>query len=72
MPAQVYWLLLSGFRHINAFCRDLFGECLKKEGMLDVVLAEVSETPTTTSALAFLAAIARDHGAIAQSLILFR
>lgn len=57
---------------ISAHCRDLFGECLKKEGVVDVVCAEVSGTPTTTSALAFLAAIARDHGAVEQSLTLFR
>lgn len=53
-------------------CRDLFGKCLRQEGMVDLVCSEVGETATATSALAFLAAIARDHGAVNESLILFR
>lgn len=53
-------------------CRDLFGRCLRQQGMVDLVCSEVGDTPTATSALAFLAAIARDHGAVNESLILFR
>ena len=52
--------------------RDLFGQCLREEGMVELVCSEVGDTATATSALAFLAAIARDHGAVNESLILFR
>ncbi|CAL8471421.1 g10963 [Coccomyxa elongata] len=58
--------------HGDARVRDLFGRCLRQEGMVDLVCSEVGDTPTATSALAFLAAIARDHGAVNESLILFR
>ncbi|EIE19755.1 TPR-like protein [Coccomyxa subellipsoidea C-169] len=58
--------------HGNARVRDLFGQCLREEGMVELVCSEVGDTATATSALAFLAAIARDHGAVNQSLILFR
>ncbi len=40
--------------------------------MVALVCSEVGDQPTATSALAFLAAIARDHGAVNESLILFR
>lgn len=52
--------------------RDLFGRCLREPGMVELVAAEVGGASTAASALAFTAAIGRDHGAVPQSLCLFR
>ena len=52
--------------------RDLFGRCLREPGMVELVAAEVGGSSTAASALAFTAAIGRDHGVVPQSLRLFR
>ena len=53
-------------------CRDMFGACLREEGMVDLVCREVAGATAKAPALSFLAAIARDHGAMPQALQLFR
>lgn len=53
-------------------CRDMFGACLREEGMVDLVCREVADATAKAPALSFLAAIARDHGAMPQALQLFR
>ena len=52
--------------------RDMFGACLSEEGMVELVCQEVAGTAGKAPALAFLAAVARDHGAVPQALRLFR
>ena len=52
--------------------RDMFGACLKEDGMVDLVCREVAGTAGKAPALSFLAAVARDHGAVPQALRLFR
>lgn len=50
----------------------MFGACLKEEGMAELVCQEVAGATARAPALSFLAAIARDHGAMPQALTLFR
>ena len=52
--------------------RDLFARCLKQPGMVELACVEVGGSAMRASALAFLAAIARDHGGVPQCLQLFR
>ena len=53
-------------------CRDMFGACLREESIVELVCREVAGTAGKAPALAFLAAVARDHGAVPQALRLFR
>ena len=53
-------------------CRDMYGDCLREEGMVDLVCGEVAGAAARAPALSFLAAIARDHGAMPQAVMLFR
>ena len=55
-----------------ALRRDMFGACLREEGMAELVCQEVAGATARAPALSFLAAIARDHGAMPQALLLFR
>ena len=59
-------------RVLTGLCRDMFGACLREEGMVDLVCQEVAGASARAPALSFLAAIARDHGAMPQALRLFR
>ena len=57
---------------LGDLCRDMFGACLTEEGMAELVCQEVAGATARALALSFLAAIARDHGAMPQALTLFR
>jgi len=52
--------------------RDMYGACLREKGMVDLVCREVAGAAARAPALTFLAAIARDHGAMPQAVMLFR
>lgn len=59
-------------RPVCVALRDMFGRCLRGEGMVELVVREVAGAASKAPALAFLAAVARDHGAVPQALRLFR
>ncbi len=61
-----------GTNDVWMFCRDMFGACLRQEGMTDLVCREVAGAAARAPALSFLAAVARDHGATPQAVQLFR
>ena len=62
----------NGINEFCMMCRDMFGACLREEDMVDLVAREVAGATAKAPALSFLAAIARDHGAMPQALQLFR
>lgn len=69
------WLCMSLGPHgkvLTGLRRDMFGACLREAGMADLVCQEVAGASARAPALSFLAAIARDHGAMPQALVLFR